>query len=206
MGEFADLSVTGGEDVGDVSVGAVPALEQNGAGPPIEQATGLVAHLLGRLCFRLVVTEQQGRLGQVRGDEVGDRQQVGAHSLDGIGFEEAVAGGRDHHRVDGEEAEPAGRGTGGDDFDEPARAEHPGFRGVDGHVIEHGVELVGHEIVVDRIDPGHTVRVLRDEGGDDGRAERSSGGEGLEVGVDSGSAAGVGAGDGQGDGRARAHS
>ena len=116
-----------------------------------------------------------------------------------------MARGRDHYRIDGVEAQQAFGGAGDDEVDEGSAAEHPGLRGVDGHVFEHGVELVGDEVIVDRVDPRHPVRVLGEEGGDDARAQGLARGEGLEVGVDSGSPAGVGAGDGQGDRRARAH-
>ena len=85
MGELANLAVGGGEDIDDFVIAAVSALEQDRSGPAFEQAPGLVTHGFSRLRFRFVVGDQQGRLGEVGGDEVGDGQQVGAHGVNGIG-------------------------------------------------------------------------------------------------------------------------
>ena len=95
-----------------------------------------------------------------------------------------MAGGRDHDRVDREEAQVAAAGAIDGQLDECARAQHAGLRRVDGDVVEDRVVLVGDEVRVDGIDPTDAVGVLRDESGDDGRAIGAERGEGLEIRVD----------------------
>ena len=47
------------------------------------------------------------------------------------------------------------------------------------------------------MDPGDALGVLGREGGDDGHAVTADGGDGFEIGLDTGPATAVGAGDGQ---------
>jgi hypothetical protein len=145
----------------------------------VEQDLGL-AHVGGDHC----------RLGQ-------EGLQVQALRL---GLEQAVAAGGDHHRVDDEPGQPAGRREVGDGVDDVGRREHARFHRSDGEVVEHGVDLRDDEIGGHRMYTADPSGVLGGQRGDGGGAEDAERGEGLQVGLDAGAAAGVRAGNGQRDG------
>jgi hypothetical protein len=126
-----------------------------------------------------------GRLGVMR-SATGSRWVRTASTASD--FEEAMARGRDHHRVDGVEARAGLRRRGrrrGRRVHRPPSI--PDFDASTGMSPSTESNWSATKSIVDRVDPGHPVRVLGDEGGDDARAHGLARGEGLEVGVDSGS-------------------
>ncbi|CCQ34648.1 hypothetical protein HTIA_2542 [Halorhabdus tiamatea SARL4B] len=176
------------QHVEDVVAGDVSALDQRGVGTHLdERLTGLEGGLLvGRFdaC-------QDDRLVGVRRDEcrLGDEFFV---SVLGVGFEEAVARGGDHHRIDDECGEVLG--VLDDRFDDLAGREHSSLGCPDVEILEHGLDLgldVGNRQEVAALNAG---RVLSRDTRDRARPEPAHCLDCLEVGLDPRAAAGVAAG------------
>ena len=105
------------------------------------------------------------RLEQIRRHHGRERKEVPDQRFDGVVLEQLGAGARDHHRIDDERHCPALQ-IAGDRFDQRAREEHPGLRGVDSDVAEDGIELrddEGRWQLVDRADLDGALRGERDD-------------------------------------------
>jgi hypothetical protein len=172
----------------------VATLDERGVDARLEDR---LAGLAGRLLVGDGDTGQHlGLVGVGRRDRRSAQEVlVGAF---GLGLEQPVAGGGDHHGVDHQrEVELAG--ALGDGLDDLGRREHPGFRRAHVEVVGDGLEL--RLDLPDREDVGglDAPGVLGGDGGDRRRAEDAVGGHRREVGLDPRAAAGVAARDRQPD-------
>jgi hypothetical protein len=151
--------------------------------------------------LRRLAPQQRPRLGQVRRQHRGARDELAHERPLGVGLEQPGAGLGDHHRV--EHDRRAGR-----ELVERRRdrerdlgvAEHPDLHGVHADVGEHRADLGQHHLRGDRVDRAHAERVLGGQRRDRAGAVHAAARERLEVGLDAGAAPGVRAGDRE-DGR-----
>ena len=181
-----------GQQVDGLAV-QVAALDQHPSRPEGEDRVGPCAKVA------LGLDADAGELldlGQVRRDDRGERDELRAQDLDGLGPQQRITVLADADRVDdqrcGHAAEPVRDGG-----DELGRGQHPGLDDVDADVVEDAVELRQHRF--DRQVPGalDADAVLRGDGDDDAHAVDTGGEHRLEIGLDAGAAAGVRAGDGE---------
>ncbi len=175
--------------------GQVPALDQHpgtgAGGQPVALGDRRLQVRGGRL------THQHRELGQVRGDDVGQRQQPGDGQF-GVRIQQPVTAGGNHHRVEDHVLRTM--------LGQPPRhhghvgrvAEHPDLDRVDHDVVADRGELLGQELRRGTEHAAHATGVLGGQRGDRGHAVRAVRGERLEVRLDAGPAGRVGAGDGQG--------
>ena len=99
---------------------------------------------------------------------------------------------RIHHKGEGLSVKDIGQRV-----DDAGVEEHTRLRAVDGEAVQHGAELERGESGFGSVDARHTEAVLRRERGDDTHAEGTHSRHGLEVGLNTGSAAGIGARNGE---------
>ena len=154
------------------------------------------------------VVDEGGELGPVGGDPGDVGQKVVVEGFDGLGWEKvgAGAGAEDGVEDDGERDRglefPAGLRTAGA---EKSRYSRGDFFGAEHSNLDSGGRKIGGEVVERAFDEGWDDRMdlpdaeggLHGESGEDGGAVEAVGGEGLEVGGNSGAARGVVAGDGE---------
>ncbi|OEI70104.1 hypothetical protein Cus16_0727 [Curtobacterium sp. ER1/6] len=208
-GEGPGRAVGGDEHVVRGRPVVVPALRQHQDVPPSgdEQCEVGGRAVGGRAIDRPGRSGEHGQfgeLGPVRGDQVGQGEQV-AHRRCGGRVEQPVTARRDHHRVDDDHgravlAEP--RGDGADDLGGP---EHPDLDRIDDDVVRHRVELLPQERRIGDVHRADAVRVLRDEGRHDTHAVPVERGDRLEVGLQPRAAGRVGARDAEHAGDAPGH-
>ena len=138
------------------------------------------------------------RLVKVRRHHVGQGEQLGHQGLARVGLEEGIAGLGDHHRIEDDAPLPVGAQALGHRADDRRRGEHADLHRIGAEVVQHHVDLLGHERGLHVDDAVDAHGVLGGERGDDGHAEHAKGAEGLQIRLDAGTPAGVRAGDGQG--------
>ena len=171
----------------------MPALDEHGLGAhPDERLTGGSG----------VIGAADGHAGEHLGFGAVGGQQVAAgdhafpEGFHGILTQQAAAalahGNRVHHQREAAVAQGVGQGV-----DDAGREEHAGLGGVHGKTVQHGAQLQHDEFGPGRVDAGDAQAVLGGQGRDDAHAVAAQGHDGLEVGLDAGTAAGVGTGDGQ---------
>jgi hypothetical protein len=136
------------------------------------------------------------RLVKVRRHHVGQGEQLGHQGLARVGLEERITGLGDHHRIEDDTPLSVGAQALGHRADDGRRGEHADLHRIGAEVVQHHVDLLGHErgLHVDNAVNAHGV--LGGERGDDGHAEHAKGAERLQIRLDAGTAAGVRAGDG----------
>ena len=172
------------------------ALDEDRARPERLQIAGRLRHGLHAAHGP---PEERLRLREVRGHDLGEREQPLAVGALGGGVEETVAALGDHHRVDDEMGQAQARDGLRDRLHDGAVGEHARLDRGHRHVGGDGLELRHHHARLqgDVVDDGH--RVLRGDGRDRRGAVQPVGGEGPQVGLDAGASARIGAGDGEGD-------
>ncbi len=175
----------------------VAALDEHGLGAEPLQLLGLGAHLLLAPC--LVRPEETRRLGQVRGDDDGARDQDPLQARDRLLIEQNRAGRGDHHRIEHHEDAGEALQSLGDGLDDRRRRQHADLDRADLKVGRNGLHLRDHETRRHDMHALDAQRVLGSERGDRGRAVNAERGEGLEVGLDAGPAPRIGARDGECD-------
>jgi len=169
----------------------VAALDEHAGSAKLLQGDGLKSHVsqgVGRSGV-----EQGCRLGQVRGDERGERQQV-THGLNGIVGEQPITARGDHHRVKNnivdmvlvEQEVPDGT-------DDACIGKHADLDGVEAHIGNQRLKLLGDELRWYDMYSGHANGALGGEGRDHGRAVDAQRRERLEVGLDASTAGRVAA-------------
>ena len=181
------------DHVGAVGTVEVSALEDDDARAEGVEGAGGGAHI-GEGADGRTVEEDLG-LGEVGGDDFGEREDFGAQGGDGVGGEQVVSALGDHDGIDDEAGDAVAAEGGGDGRDDFRGAQHPEFDGVDADVGEERVELLRDEGDGHGVDAGDAEGVLGGEGGDDAGAVGAEGGEGFEVGEEAGSAGRIDAGD-----------
>ncbi len=157
-----------------------------GGRPPVVEASDLAP-------------EKHLRLGDVGGDDSGQRDQLPAQRVDCVVAQQPRAPLGDHHRVDDKPGEVMvchGLGDGGDDR---RAGQHAGLRRLDSDVLDDDGDLLPNQGGRQLEDLGHADRVLRGDRGDRRRAMHAKGGESLQVGLDAGPAARIGSSDRQGN-------
>jgi hypothetical protein len=147
--------------------------------------------------------EKAGSFAQVRRHDIGEREQLRAHGVDGIWLEQHVAAGCNHDGIDDERHAGEGCEAAHDCFDSGAVGQHAGLDGADAQVVGERGHLRGDDGGGKLKDRLHALRVLRGDRRDDGGAVDAEGRERLEVGLDAGAARAVRAGNGQGNRRRR---
>ena len=169
------------------------ALDEHGLGAhPDERLTGGSG----------VIAAADGHAGEHLGFGAVGGQQVAAgdhaflEGLHGILTQQAAAalahGNRVHHQREAAVAQGVGQGV-----DDAGREQHAGLGGVHGKTVQHGAQLQHDEFGLGRVDAGDAQAVLGGQGRDDAHAVAVQGHDGLEVGLDAGTAAGIGTGNGQ---------
>ena len=177
-----------------VAVRQVPALDQHrGAGLGREplalfQRPGPVRG--GRFA------QQHGQLGQVRGDEVRQREQGPQRGL-GRFLQQPVAARRHHHRVQDHDAGAHLFEPGPDGVDHRVVAEHADLDGVDGDVVADRLQLGRQEGCRRHMHGPDAPGVLGGQRRDGSHPVAAVRGDALQVGLDAGAAGGVRARDGQ---------
>src|SRR6266550_9083831 len=136
------------------------------------------------------------RLGKVGRHDGGEREEPLDQRLDRVVLEQLRARARDHHRVDDQWYRPLLEKVGGR-LDQTRRGQHPRLRRVDADVVEHRLELRGHELLRQLVDRRHADRVLRGQRDKGGHAVAAGRGKRLQVGLDPGAPARVGGSDRQ---------
>ena len=144
-----------------------------------------------------VHARQRLRLGQVRRDHRGQREQVGPQRPDGIRAQQHVAALGHHHRVHHQAPDAVLPDLVGDGADDAGVGEHAGLDRVGADVVHDGVDLRGHDRGRSFEDPRDAGGVLGGDGGNHGGAVDPQGREGLEVRLKAGSGPGVRARDGE---------
>jgi len=178
------------------AVFVVTALDEHAGGAELLQGQRLTSHV-GQGAGGSGV-EQGRRFREVRRDQGGEGHQV-THRLDGIVVEEAVTAGGDHDRVEDDKVVGVVAKEVPDGADDGGVGEHADLDCVEADIGDQGLELLGDELRWYHVHSGHALGVLCGEGRDHGRAVDAQRREGLEVGLDAGTAGGVAAGDGQPD-------
>ena len=140
---------------------------------------------------------EPGRLGEVRSDEGGEREDQAAERADGVLLEQPVPVLRDEDRVDHEHVDPRLAHRPGHGLDDRRVREHPRLRRVHADVGRHRADLLGDRRRRQRLEPLDASRVLDGHRGDRRHTEHAERGERLEVRLDPGAAAGVAPGDRQ---------
>ena len=171
-------------------------LHEDGARAEVEQSPGRLPHVRG------VGDRPPGQrlgLAQVRREERGEGHEPLSQTRDPGGLEEGLPGGRHQHGIDDQVRQRSRGETIGHGVDHRGGEQHARLGCPDIEVVEHGVELCGHEAGPDRRDRVHAAGVLRGERRHHTRAVDAESGEGLEVGLDARPAARVRAGDGERD-------
>lgn len=182
------------ESVGCAVAAEVPALGEHAHAVGARHRRGLVEGLRPGRCRCGI--RQHRELGEVRGDEVGEGEQL-AHRLLGIGVEEAIAARGDHDRIEHDDGRAGAAEPVGDLADHLGIREHPELHGIDRDVVGDRVELCAEELGGRHVHRANAVRVLRGERRDDGHAVAADRRDRLEVGLDTGPARRVAAGDAQ---------
>ena len=185
-----------GRGLGQYVVGLVDkmaALNQGGAAKTAgEEHSGILLRALG---IDLVV-EQLHSLGNVGGDDRCQREQAAGECLGGIFGNQARARGGDHDGVDDDvRCVPSAQAV-GDDFDNLDRGNHADFDGARADIVKDGVNLRGYDIWRDILHGGDTQGVLCRDGGDGRLGIQAVRRDGLDVGLNAGTAAGIGSCDG----------
>ena len=152
---------------------------------------------LGELAARAVEAGERDRLVEVRRHDGRERKETRDQRVDRVVEQQLRARARDHHRVD-DERHAALMQEVRDGVDDRLREQHPRLRGVDADVVEDGVELRADEVARQLVNGRDLLRVLRGQRDERGRAVHAGGREGLQVGLDPGTAARVGRCDRQG--------
>ena len=177
----------------------VAALHEDDLRPLADQSETGSLHLLG--CTDLLLGENARfvDIGRDQGREWDETANDSALRRDG---EQPVAGGRHHHGIEHVVGEAvAGDGV-GDRFHQLGCPEHPRFHGLRRKVLGQGIELRRDERGGNGLPGADPAGILRRHRAHDAGAEDAELVEGLEVGLDAGSAAGVRSGDCEGDSHA----
>ncbi|MNV55177.1 hypothetical protein D3C71_1474020 [compost metagenome] len=177
----------------------VPPLDQHGAGAELPQSRRPRPHQhrAGRRnagqCFQL---------GAVGGDEGEAGQQVLAHRRQHVGLRHGGACAGDGHGVIDHEGGRQGIEPPGQHLHmEPGR-QQTYLDGRRGQVDAEGVDLGGESLHQHGIDHLHRHRVLGRDGGDDGATVHAEIVQGMQIGLNAGTAPRVGTGYGPDDGSA----
>ncbi len=134
----------------------------------------------------LLAPEQDFGLAQVRGHQHCQRKHVLAHRGHRAGRQQQIAAGRDHHGIDDQIGNrPLARALRHRVDDLRAR-EHSGFRGGDGKIVHHRVDLRRDKSRFEIHHRPHANRVLRGKRGYRAGAKYAERGESLEVGLNPG--------------------
>ena len=161
---------------------AVPAGHEDGRCAELVDA-------LGQLSSSTAADECLGFM-EVRRHHGGEWKKTRHECFDSVGLEESRAGAREHDRIDDEgKVPPVEKVRHG--FDDGAGEEHSRLCGVHADVVVDRGELRADEIHRELVHGGHAGCVLRRQRHDRGGPEAARGREGLQVGLDPGSAAGV---------------
>lgn len=135
--------------------------------------------------------------GDVRRDECRQRDEFFFIERDGIVFEQRVSAGGDHDGIDDERGALMISKEIGNRIHDGSCPEHACLDGVRRNVVVDGFELGfdhGNRRIHDHAD---ACRILRGQGAEAAHAVGAEGGEGLQVGLNTGAAGGVGARDGE---------
>ena len=135
--------------------------------------------------------------GDVRRDERRQGDEFFFIERDGIVLEQFVSAGCDHDGIDDERRASVISKEIGHCIHDGSCPEHACLDGIGRNVVVDGFELGfdhGNRGIHDHADP---LRILRCQGADAAHAVGAEGGEGLQVGLDTGTAGGVGARDGE---------
>ena len=174
-------------------LGPMPAGDDHGGGT---QRVDLLGELLTIRVVGVGHTGKRAGFVQVRRHHRREREQPADENLDGIVLQELGTGGRHHHGVNDKRDTMTGEKV-RDGLDDPAREEHPGLRCIHADVVEHDLELVKDELRWGLVHGAHLDRGLSRQRDDRAHAVTTEGCEGLEVGLNAGTAAGIRARDGQ---------
>ena len=147
------------------------------------------------------LVEQSRSLGQIGRDHRRQRHQFLAQGFDGLGGEQAIARGCDHHGIEHDMPRLPARQRGRDRIDAGGLRHHADLHRADLEIGKHRIDLRGDEVGGHRVNAGDAARVLRRQRRDGGGAKNAERGKGLQVGLDAGAAARIGAGNGERHGR-----
>ena len=143
-----------------------------------------------------LVVEQRHSLGNVGGDDRCQREQAAGECLGGILGNQARARGGDHDGVDDHVRCVPGAQAVGDDFDNLDRRNHADLDGAWADIVKDSVNLRGYDIWRDILHGGDAQCVLRCNGGYGRLGIQAVRRDGLDVGLNAGTAAGIGSRDG----------
>ena len=142
----------------------MPGLDDDGRSRLSRPPTSLLHGLLrGR---RRLALAQHRELRNIRGDD-GRAATKLAHGSLCVGGKEAVPAGGDHYRIDDDYQRSMLVEEGRNRVNDLSGAEHPGFDGVDSHVIADSGQLLDQEVGRRGVDGAHPFGVLGHQGGDD---------------------------------------
>ena len=193
-GDLVDgLAVEGGVD-GVVGVRQVAALDDDDLAIGAPQPPGGGA---GVLQGADETSGQRARLVEVGGHDVGEGQQPSVNGSDGVLRQQGAAALGDHDRIDDEVGEAELFQQIAQPVDQRRGGEHARLDRVDADVGAHAAQLRLDEVEGELMCGLDAERVLGGDRGHHRHAEDTEGGEGLEIGLDTGAAPAVGAGDGE---------
>ena len=175
----------------------VTTLDQSSPRAELDQGARRAAEVVRG--FDLVPEQQLGLMG-VGCDKRGEREQPGAHSIDGFFGEQAIAARRDHDGVEYKGAETMRVDRLSHRFDELARGEHAGLDRGRRQIVDHDFDLLLHEVDGHGMHAVDAGGVLGGNRGDDRGAEDAERLKGLEIGLNACTSARVRPGDGEGNG------
>src|SRR5579863_1293454 len=125
-------------------------------------------------------------------------RETALQGLDRVTLDKRRSTLRDHDRVEHQrQCRRALLKHRGDGLDHRGVVQHAGLDRVGADIIEHDLHLLTDEGRIDRQDAVNTLGVLRGQRRDGGRSESAEYRHGLDVGLNTGTAAGVGTGDNQ---------
>jgi hypothetical protein len=132
---------------------------------------------------------QHARFPQIRRDNVRQRQQLARERVYRILAQQPIAALGDHHGVDDQFLDaPASRAR-RHHLNNLRAEEHPRLGSVRTNVAHDGVDLLPDELWVDGVDALHAERILSGDGGNRAAAVHAQRGEGLQIGLNTCTAA-----------------
>ena len=162
--------------------------DQHGGSAHIVNAACRVLQILAG--FDPLSAERFG-LGNVRRDDMRERQQFGTQHLHAVIVEQAISARRCEYRIDDDEGQFELFDRGGDGLDDRGVAEHARLCGVRLDVAGNGLNLRRHQIRRQRLRLDDPHRALRGDGGRHAEAVHAQRGERLQIGLQAGAAARV---------------
>lgn len=181
-----------GQDIGDFCGGEMASFDQDGSGTETQQRRGRT------LQSRHVMNHAAGqdrRFVYIGGYQGGQRKQVVADDLFGLGCQQTCTRGGYHDRID-HQRRPAVLPDGArHPPDHAGLGKHAGLERVGRQVFRQRGELGTDHGIGDGLDRAYSKCILRGEGNDYRGTEYTELLEGFQVGLNAGPAAGVGPGD-----------